>query len=67
MKPIWYFVGLLLLIMGAIITMSGIYDVLNPPAQQKVLGNTFPALWWGLIMTAGGVVFLLANRKKTVR
>jgi len=67
MKPIWYFVGLLLSAMGAIITISGLYSLSNPPEQQKVLSHLHPDLWWGIIMMVGGLIFLLANRKKSVR
>jgi hypothetical protein len=66
MKPIWYFVGLLLLSMGVIVLISGILALMNPPPQQKVLANLHPDLWWGIIMTAAGLIFFLSNRKKTV-
>jgi len=66
MKPIWYFVGLLLLIMGAIILVAGVYTLINPPASPPVLGSLHPDLWWGALMMVAGVIFLLANRKKTV-
>jgi hypothetical protein len=66
MKPIWYFVGLLLLAMGVIITISGLYALANPPARQTVLGYLHPDIWWGCIMLVAGTIFLLTNRKKIV-
>ncbi len=66
MKPIWYFVGLLLLSMGAIIMIAGIYQVLNPPPHQTVLADLHPSLWWGGVMTLSGLIFLLTNKKKRV-
>jgi hypothetical protein len=66
MKTIWYFVGLLLLIMGTVITISGVYSLINPPAQAKVLSELHPDLWWGFVMVAAGIVFLLTNWRKTV-
>ncbi len=66
MKPIWYFVGLLLLSMGSIITLAGVYQVFNPPAQPTVLAHLHPGLWWGGIMTFAGLMFLFTNRNKTV-
>ncbi len=66
MKPIWYFVGLLLLCMGAIITLTGIYQVFNPPAQKTVLAHLHPSLWWGGIMATAGLIFLVVNKNKTV-
>jgi hypothetical protein len=67
MKPIWYFVGLLLLSMGVIITASGLYAFVNPPEQQKALSHLHPDIWWGLVMSAGGLLFFLSNRNKTVQ
>jgi hypothetical protein len=67
MKTIWYFVGLLLLIMGTIVTISGVYSLINPPIQQKVLSELHPDLWWGIVMIVAGSIFLLTNWKKTVK
>ena len=50
MKPIWFFVGLILLIMGGIIVLTGIYFMINPSADKKVLSSLHPDLWWGAIM-----------------
>ena len=66
MKPIWYFVGLLLTIMGAIIVAEGFFLLMNPPVNQTMLGSTHPDLWWGGLMVVVGSVFVLANRKKIV-
>jgi hypothetical protein len=63
MKSIWFFVGLLLTIIGAIIAGSGAYSVFNPPAQQKLFAHLRPDLWWGIIMLVFGVVFMLLNRR----
>jgi hypothetical protein len=67
MKSIWYFVGLLLITMGAIITISGLYALVNPPAQPKVFANLHPDLWWGIFMVVFGLIFTLLNRGKIVR
>ncbi len=66
MKSIWYFVGLLLTVMGAIITASAVYSLVNPPAEPKVLANLHPDLWWGIFMLAFGLVFVFLNRRKIV-
>jgi hypothetical protein len=65
-KPIWYFVGLLLTIIGTIIFGTGIYDLIVPPTRFTVLGETLPNLWWGAVILAVGLLYLLLNRKKTV-
>jgi hypothetical protein len=66
MKPIWYFVGLILLSMGGLIFFTGVYLLFSPPAQQTVLGNTHPNLWWGLIMLTFGAILYFKNRKEIV-
>jgi di/tricarboxylate transporter len=66
MKPIWYFVGLILLVMGVIILFTGIYEMFNPPAVTKILANTHPGIWWGAIMVVFGGVMFLTNINKSV-
>jgi hypothetical protein len=63
MKPIWYFVGLLLTIIGAIITASALYSLGHPPAEPKLFSHMHPDLWWGLIMLAFGLLFAILNRR----
>jgi len=63
MKPIWYFVGLILLAIGAIILLSGIYLVINPPETKTVLYDTHPNIWWGMIMLIFGAILYVKNRK----
>lgn len=63
MKSIWFFVGLLLTIMGAIITASAVYSVFSPPTHTKIYSHLHPDLWWGLFMLAFGLFFALFNRR----
>ncbi|MGD0591681.1 MAG: hypothetical protein ABSA44_12935 [Bacteroidota bacterium] len=65
MKPIWYFVGLILLVMGGLIFLSGLYQIINPPLIKTVLAETHPNLWWGALMVAFGGVMYLKTRKQT--
>jgi hypothetical protein len=67
MKSIWYFVGLLLTIMGTIITVSGIYSLFHPPAHPKIFSNLHPDLWWGILMLVFGLLFAIFNRRNMVR
>ncbi len=66
MKPIWYFVGVLLVIMGGIITAEGVRLVLSPSGKETVLGSTHPDIWWGGFMFLAGLAFVLRNRKRRV-
>lgn len=66
MKPIWYFVGLMLSVMGVIILISGIVDYSSTATTKTVLSNLHPAIWWGAIMIIAGMIFFLSNRKAKV-
>jgi FtsH-binding integral membrane protein len=63
MKSIWYFVGLLLTIMGAIITISAAYSLINPPGHPKIFSHLHPDLWWGIFMLVFGLFFAIKNRR----
>ena len=39
MRSIWFFVGLMLLVMGAIVTAAGAWQLAQPPAAPKVLAQ----------------------------
>jgi hypothetical protein len=66
MKPIWYFVGLILLVMGGIIFLNGIYLLYSPPITQKVLSVLHPDIWWGGLMVLFGGMMFLISRKQTI-
>jgi polyferredoxin len=66
MKPIWYFVGLMLFVMGLIVTVSGIFYYFNPPPVRTALYSLHADIWWGLFMTVAGLIFFLANRNRTI-
>jgi len=66
MKPIWFFVGLALVVMGGVILGTGLFDLVKGVGSGKVLDRLHPAVWWGGIMVAAGLIFALANRKASV-
>lgn len=66
MKPIWYFVGLILMIIGGLVFIAGIYDLIIPAQRQTVLSELHLAIWWGIIMIVSGGLFLFKNIGKTV-
>jgi FtsH-binding integral membrane protein len=65
MIPVWFFVGILLLIYGMLIFISGITEWSHPP--PTVLANLHAPVWWGAIMVAMGAVFVGAFRPKKMR
>ncbi|MGD1154356.1 MAG: hypothetical protein ABSA41_00845 [Terriglobia bacterium] len=54
--PVWFFVGVILLIYGILILATGIYEFRTPP--PTVLANLHPALWWGVLLTILGGIFV---------
>jgi len=54
--PVWFFVGVILLIYGVLIFATGIYGLFHPPAT--VLANLHPAVWWGALLTIIGAVYV---------
>ena len=55
--PIWFFIGLLLIVYGFLILGQGMWDLFSPPAHPKVLAYLRPALWWGsLLLVVGGAM-----------
>jgi hypothetical protein len=52
---IWFFVGILLVGYGLIITGAGVYGLFSPP--QVKLAEYHADLWWGLILLAIGVFY----------
>lgn len=61
--PVWFFVGLLLLIYGVLILISGVAEWSHPPAA--VLANLHAPVWWGgLMIVVGGLyVYLFLPRR----
>jgi hypothetical protein len=66
LKTIWFFVGIVLLAMGALVFLSGMIFLLNPPAKQPILSELHPALWWGGLMIVMGLIYLIGNKNKVV-
>ena len=56
--PVWFFVGLLLLIYGVLIFISGLAEWTNPP--DTVLAELHAPVWWGaLLIVLGGLYCFL--------
>ncbi len=66
MRPIWYFVGWMLIIMGTVVTATGIWEVFQPPAHKPVLWELHTGIWWGAVTLAGGIILQQLNKNKVV-
>jgi len=54
--PVWFFVGLLLLIYGVIILASGLANWNNPPRGVELTELHAP-VWWGAFLTILGAIY----------
>ena len=58
--PVWFFVGVLLLVYGVLIFVSGLAEWSRPP--DTVLANLHAPVWWGgLLIALGGLLSLLGR------
>ncbi len=60
--PVWFFVGVILLIYGVLILGSGVYQLSHPP--ETVLAELHPALWWGVLLIVMGAVYVYLFRPR---
>jgi hypothetical protein len=61
--PIWFFIGVLLVVYGAIIFGHGVYEWrtgIYPPLVQ--LTNLHTPVWWGGLLLALGVFYVVKFR-----
>jgi hypothetical protein len=65
MISIWLFIGISLLVNGALILGAGIYQVVNPPAHPEVvLFNLHANLWWGGVLFLVGLFYSIHYRPR---
>lgn len=60
--PIWFFIGILLLVYGVIILGAGVYHLVKPAEQTVVLANLHADVWWGALLTAVGLLYTVKYR-----
>ena len=51
---IWFFVGLSLMVPGALIFAQGLYEIAHPPEFPVALFSLHANVWWGALLTIGG-------------
>jgi len=54
---IWFFVGISLLVNGALILGTGIWEVYSPPTSPVVLFNLHANVWWGAVLFLLGILY----------
>jgi hypothetical protein len=61
---IWLFIGSLLLVYGLLILGSGIYELSHPPEKTLALAEYHAPIWWGGLLIAVGVVYIVIFRPR---
>ena len=64
---IWFFIGISLLVNGALIFATGIYEIASPPANRVVLYDLHANVWWGGCLLIVGVIYCLRFSPKRER
>jgi hypothetical protein len=59
MLSIWFFIGVLLLVYGVLITGAGLYDLVSPPEHPVVLYGLHAAIWWGALLIIVGAIYTI--------
>jgi hypothetical protein len=54
--PVWFFVGVLLLVYGVMIFISGLVEWSHPPGT--VLAELHAPVWWGMLLFVLGSVYV---------
>jgi hypothetical protein len=65
-RSIWYFVGLIMTIIGLIEISAGIYDLYFPTANDIKLANLHANIWWGIMILIAGLVYIVKNKNKYI-
>jgi hypothetical protein len=62
--PVWFFIGLLLSLYGALILGRGVYELLVPPSNTIAMANLHIDIWWGAGMLLFGLIYVVCFRPK---
>ena len=58
--PVWFFIGVQLLIYGILIFISGLAEYSHPP--DTVLSNLHAPVWWGALLAVIGGIYVYLFR-----
>jgi len=54
---IWFFIGVLLIAYGFLITGQGMWEMFYPPANPVVLAEMRMNIWWGALLLLVGAFY----------
>ena len=65
MLSIWFFIGISLLVNGGLILAAGIYQLVHPPEEPRiVLYQLHANVWWGALLFVLGAFYCMAFRPR---
>jgi FtsH-binding integral membrane protein len=53
--PVWFFVGLMFVVYGVVIFVTGLVEWSDPP--PTVLANLHAPVWWGAVLVVLGAFY----------
>jgi type VI protein secretion system component VasF len=56
MLPVWFFIGVIHLIYGVLIFITGLYELSHP--VDTVLANLHAPIWWGAFIGVVGAIYV---------
>jgi hypothetical protein len=61
---IWFFIGICLVVMGALIFGAGVFQLISPPPveQRVVLYYLHAPIWWGAVLLVLGAFYCVQFR-----
>ena len=66
MIPIWFIIGINLLVYGVVIAITGVVHWNNPPSNVQ-MSELHIDFWWGVLMTALGLFYTIRFRPSSAR
>ena len=64
MISIWFFIGVLLTVYGALILAYGVYELISGQTAPVVLATLHAPVWWGALMLVLGLFYGLRFRPR---
>lgn len=56
---IWFFIGIVLAVYGALILGAGIYGWIVPSSHPVVLAKLHAGVWWGGLLLIFGIIYVV--------